>query len=509
MTINRAALLANTYQLPAPVQQAPAAQNPFVDEVGDPASGLQQIDGVTSEYFQKWAALKGFARDVQENMGIDVRFPDPSVPESDRLHRIYLKSLADLKAQGERLKTGQQMYMADRQRGAMINQDPNQMYYDEMNVGTDIVDAKLDPIVDEANTKLQGPHFGDAINEARVYHQRVKSMLEQRKNTDPKNAGYWQRQLDSLIEPVKAVREFDPTRSGYTRIQGMQIEAAGGYLKEVASAVNGTANGYKLSKTEQDEDGGAVYELNSFNKSAYGGGTISGIYHVPATGRTYAKITGKSADGKNYVSKDVDLSADDIMGFAKELAGSNPKYAAQGAYLDVYALENELYGPDNSVAANTPDLQRSDLEDYKKRRETELTGLENQKQQAAVKQIEDDINSLEYRGMFVDDDRKSYARPSGGVITVVARKSKTKDDSGKYPVVYEIENIKELIPGKDTKFYEAYKKLQKQSVLNFLLNNKVTTTTGTKNAPTSKAKDPLGGIINGDTPDALKRKELL
>ena len=149
--------LANTYLLPQgqPLAPQPQKEQPFQDEIGNPEEGLQQVDGVTSQYFDKWAQLKGFARDVWENYKIDVRYPDPSVPESNRLHRIYLKAIADLKKQGSQLKTSQSMLNASLQRGDLINVDTRKEVFTGAQPGVDVVSHVLDPIVTEANNKLQ------------------------------------------------------------------------------------------------------------------------------------------------------------------------------------------------------------------------------------------------------------------------------------------------------------------------------------------------------------------
>src|SRR5688572_29465229 len=151
----RTSALANTYLIPQMEQPKPAAPPQFQDEIGGPEEGLAQVDGSTSEYFDKWAALKGFARDAWESYNIDVRYPDPSVPESNRLHRLYLKAIADLKHQGSRLKTDQSMYAAALQRGDIIKKDPRKEHFSDFQAGTDFIPNELDQVVTQTNDKLQ------------------------------------------------------------------------------------------------------------------------------------------------------------------------------------------------------------------------------------------------------------------------------------------------------------------------------------------------------------------
>lgn len=495
MAIDRGALLAQTYQLPQAQVQKPVAENPFVDEVGEPASGLQQIDGVTSDYFQKWAALKGFARDVQENLGVDVRFPDPSIPGSDRLHRIYLKSLADLKAQGERLKTGQQQYMADRQRGAIINKDPHSQYYDQLNVGTDIVDSDLDPIVSEANKKLQGPHFGAAINEAKQFRDHVKAILKHRIDSDPQNAGYWQRQMDSLIEPVQAIREFDPNSGNSSR---GSVKSAGVFVDKVANMMAGTAKGYKLSSDVFGPNKERVYVNKDMTGITYGGAPITEWQHIPATdtkpAETFIIVGGNR----------IPLTGEDVVSVAKGLVTENPRLGAEGKFIDQYADEKGYFGDtgevdpsrlvDPLVVKNTNTLRTKELEKENAKQDanalqeldTQISQLTPSEQKTGV------INYLPFSGGYTDD-RFIGQTDDGKPVKVVAR-----DSEGKR--VYEVENIKDILGPRDNKGkvrdLSRYKKMSKEDLLGFLSRLKVhyqfkNQQGGTTSAPISpKGIDP-------------------
>lgn len=487
MATDRGLALAQTYLLPQQQQAAPVAPKPFQDEVGAAEEGLQQVDGVTSEYFDKWSALKGFARDAWENYGIDVRYPDPSIPESNNIHRIYLKAIADLKQQGNRLKTGQKMYEADRQRGSMVNNQEGK-YYDELNVGTDIVDTKLDPIVDQANNKLQQLYFKEGIDEARAYYTQIKGRLEQLRDTQPNQAGYWQRQLDALTPPTQAHKEFDPNRSNWTPAQRGQIDASGNFLKEMANIANGSADGYKLSTTEHSDDGGRVYEYPGLSGNAFGGGVIKGVYHVPSTGNTYAKVE------RNGKVEKVELSRKDIMGWAKEIAGANGKYTAAGQYLDLYAQEKGLYGTDNSVSADGG-LKRSDYNDVadvnnpKSKRAKELAQESTQEYNQRVQEVDNKLAEMKPGFFKFTDDRNSFTNKKGQAIKIAAREG---DDE---QTVYEVENVKELYPGLKPNDYARLKKMSRQMLVKWLAKEGVFDVkgkSGTVPAPSKAATAPSG-----------------
>lgn len=107
-----ASLLAQTFQLP---QTAPAdtrAVSPAEQmgpAMGAPQTGLQQVDEATRGYYQKWGELQDFATNLWTNFGIDVTKPDFRSPEAMEAHEVYRKALADLRYQGDALKTGQEM----------------------------------------------------------------------------------------------------------------------------------------------------------------------------------------------------------------------------------------------------------------------------------------------------------------------------------------------------------------------------------------------------------------
>ncbi len=487
MPTNRGSVLAQTYQLPAPVQQQPIPQKQFQDEIGQPESGLQQIDGVTSEYFDKWSSLKGFARDVWENYGIDVRYPDPSVPESNKLHRIYLKAVADLKQQGERLKTGQKMYEADRQRGAIINKPVDQQYYDELNVGTDVVDAKLDPIVSEANNKLQQLYFGNAIEEAKQYYGQIKARLEQLRDTQPQQAGYWQRQLDSLTPPTKAVREFDPNRNYVSK---GRTSAAGNFLKKIANMMAGTTKGYKISDTEFGPKGERVWVNKDFEKGVnYGGAEVVEWQFIPSTKESRMKVRRYDPTKQEYRTETVELSGQDALSVARTFVSENPRFSTSGEYLDQFADQNGYFSDEGEVNPNvllTPDSDKI----YEGMSKTEKD-IQSKQVKAKRKTLEEELDSMEPKPWYQPDDAQTYTGKDGRKIRVAARKNEEGD--GK---VYEIVNIKELYPGKPTKWYSTYKKLSKDKIRNVLINygalETLDTPPGTKPAtkPTNSNNSP-------------------
>lgn len=450
----RGSLLANTYLLPQAQQaQAVQPQQPFADEIGAPAEGLQQVDGMTGDYFDKWAQLKGFARDVWENYNIDVRYPDPSVPESNRLHRIYLKSIADLKKQGELLKTSQKMYEASLQRGDIMNVDPRQQAFATMQPMNDVLRRELDPIVTEANNKLQQLYFGNAITEAKEYYEDIKGRLEGMAEANPDQREYWLRQIEALTPPTRSVREFAPKNPSVN--QG-RVNAAGNFMKKVANLMSGTADGYKISDKEVGPNGERIWVNKDLATGVnYGGNSVVEWQYIPSTKETFLKVR----DSAGNIKK-VPVSGADAISIAKTLVSENPRFAASGEYIDQYADQAGYFSDTGEVNPNV--LTTPDAPDIYQKMEKEEAEIRSQEFKQKIKGLETELAELEPG--FFSDDRKIYKTKDGRSVKVAARSGSSGD------TVYEIENIKELVPGKKPEFYKRYKTLGRTATKNLLVN---------------------------------------
>lgn len=111
-----AGLLGKTFDIPAQ-QSAPSGIDPYVLQqmqqiqqpgpaLRKPEEGLYEVEGLTKEYYDKWAALNEFAQNMH-GQGIDITKPDPFNPQSQAAHRWYLKAVADLERHGNSLKNSQ------------------------------------------------------------------------------------------------------------------------------------------------------------------------------------------------------------------------------------------------------------------------------------------------------------------------------------------------------------------------------------------------------------------
>jgi hypothetical protein len=500
---DRSQLLAQTYALPTPAPSVqPGAQHQYVDEIGNPESGLQQVDGITSEYFDKWAALKGFAREAQETLGVDVRYPDPSVPESNRLNRIYLKALADLKKQGERLKTGQKMYEGALSRNDLINANPSSDYFDKLQPGNDVVDKELDPIVTEANNKLQQLYFGNAIDQAKQYYGEIKSTLEKRRDSIPSQAAYWQRQIDALTPPTQAVREFAPWHGWKpdkedTKRKG-KINAAGQFVKKVANMMEGTTEGYELSSTEFGPNGERVWVNKDLTEGVkYGNGAIKEWQFIPSTGQSFMVVERDGpirADGSvSKVIERVPLTGGDAVSIAKTIGSENPRFGADGETIDEYADQAGYFSEAGEV---NPDVLVNP--EYRKGQYEKMSKVEKElakkKEKAQFDKLFNELDNMK-AGAFglTGAETKEFKLPNGKVLEIF------RGNKGYY-----LENVDDLDLGPAIKAQfkqggstqpvplELIKKFIVKSGGHLELQVDEPTPTGTKPATTTAPTDSVG-----------------
>jgi hypothetical protein len=452
----RSSALANTYLLPQQPQQQAPTQPEFQDEVGPAMENLQHVDGVTSQYFDKWSALKGFARDVWENYGIDVRYPDPSVPESNRLHRIYLKSIADLKTQGNKLKTSQSGLMASQQRGDIMTADSTKTAYADMKQGTDVIHKTLDPIVDVANQKLRQQYYDEkSLGEAEAYYEDVKGRLLEKAETDPQNSGYWLRQVDALTPPTSAAKQFAPHYPRESnKKDDLKMDGNLAFLKERSNLLHGLHKSYKLSEDTFGPNGERVMVSKTTAGEKYGEGQVVEMQYLPETKETYVKV--KRKEGKDWVSELIPLTGTNEMEFAKQATSDNPRLAGAGVDLDAVAAREGLF--EDSGELNPTSLLDKDSEKIYASMNESIKADAGRSYKR--KTLDDELAALKSsseKDLFGwTDDRVVKKNKQGQDIKIV----KKKDG-------YAIENIKELLSAAD--IAKLGKTMTKQKLLNFLV----------------------------------------
>ena len=472
---NLSSILANTYQLPQqqaqrPVQQAAA---PFQDDIGDALTGLKQTDGITEDYYNKWSKLKGFAKDAWENYGVDVRYNDPSVPESARLNRIYLKAIADLKGQGNRLKNNQAEFMQDRAHGYLV-EDQNTGYYDTKKIGGEIDTQKLDPIVSEANKKLQQQFYGDSIKEALIYYEEVKDSLEKRKAANPDQANYWQRQIEQLIKPTQAEKVFQPLApprdTAADKTDARRLESAKRSMEYRANRISGLSDDYVLSETIFTPEGNRVLTAPGEKGETYGGLPVERWEFVPETGESML-VTKKD----DQVIK-TPMYIKNLVPHMQQVTSENRGFDIPGEYFVRAAEELGIFDTSGSGQTDPTPLLRKDRADvYAKQKaliDKSNGGLNRQK-------IKEQLAALE--GGLIWDDETVFKDKDGTAIKV-----RVIEDNGSK--MYDVRNAKDVIKLRKGQTLKDVKIKSPAEMLKFLVERGVRLEGTGKEIPTPAKK---------------------
>lgn len=240
----RGAAQGYTFEVPTSIQnpqQQVAPQGP-VDPVGAAMTGLQNVSGVTKDYYDKWAKVKSFAHGMWETYGIDVTKPDYSNPASIKANDLYNKALADLQYQGDTLQTSQKMLTRMQnnpnmmQTGA-IGQTPFAMQ-DQRDV---FQNTRVPDIVQEYNSKLQDKYYTDAdLGQAKGLYDKAVSYIDSRIEADPANRKTYEYWKASLTKPTKSTFIQRSSGSGSGNAQPQYIDMA----SKLANLALGTDDSY-------------------------------------------------------------------------------------------------------------------------------------------------------------------------------------------------------------------------------------------------------------------------
>lgn len=260
-----------------------------------PAEGLQytgDMVGRVQNYYQGLAALQQFAREQWIRYGVDVTNPDPTRPDSVMAAQAYQAALANLRFEGDNLKTSQEMlkeaspYMMQNKYtpGSEFTKRP----FAEI-AGTGIggeMSLEVDPMVSFVG-QYGGKDFSDRGQFNRA-QQAVQNLQQQPLSERDRVAA-------QAITP-----DYTPRAdSGKSKTSGSVFE----FLKRASAVAKGLSD-YKISKNYIDpETGQALAETKEFNDAFESidrktgrevKGMIQGVLRNPTTGAMYLKISNQS-----------------------------------------------------------------------------------------------------------------------------------------------------------------------------------------------------------------------
>lgn len=189
---------------PQGVPQTGMAQGNF-DPLLDLESGLQNVDGLTQDYYDLWAGLNSVLKE-QQSLGIDPF--DATTPEGQQLGRTIMKTVGAMKMIGDQLKTGQSIqqamipYIATGQAKLAEGEDLSQGITSVQGLQNQFVPQRVDPTVQEAN-QYYARAFEDTndMNAAnrKLSSERVRWQgIADDPNTSQANREYAQRQVQAI-----------------------------------------------------------------------------------------------------------------------------------------------------------------------------------------------------------------------------------------------------------------------------------------------------------------------
>ena len=288
--------------------QAQAEQIPFDDMVGETLDQLEQVEGMTDEYYAQWAKAKSFAKMAWQNYGIDVTSPDVDSPDQMNLHNMYLKSVANVRSMGNALKRGAQM--EDRGLVAMTGQGGENIYdrgkqewqptTSDRFINTGLTEQDK-AIINRVNTSTNTMQERDALNLER--NKYLEGLMEELKATANPNE---RKQLMERIRGVKNIKaSYDPTQNLNRAQRDRQHKDA---MNKVNPPVS-VSNYWVALKEESDE---VIDMIN--NSRLYGNAEI--VSDRDESGKVVRKLKyytynqGEKSNEPTYINLD-----DDQMGW--------------------------------------------------------------------------------------------------------------------------------------------------------------------------------------------------
>ncbi len=426
----RGALGAQTYALPQVAPTTPYKQEPYNDEI-KAMEGLQYVKGQTADYYKKVQALKSFMQDAHANLGVDVRVPDMSRPESIKLHQIYNDALSDILNQGNELKTGQGFQMMRDQRGVQYAEgvDPNAQSAATLRSGQDFYERPLEQQVSQTNDLTQQPTY-DASAEAssrKVYEDKIAE-YDRLIKANPERRSYYEYQKRGLTPPVQHLKQFAPQRySDYQRRAGAKDNAIEVQLKKLVNTQDASTPQWKGSTEPLPGGEAGFYRINTEYKGLKLGdlGTIERMRFNPNT------------QEREWVLKDgttvpVDNDPATVM---QQLIDSNPRFGVTGAELYDYIQRRGL-GNESGAVDPTPFLAPKESRDANEQRLVEEEAVNIAKQEPLKQAIKAKLKGAK-PGFFWDDKEELDIPIGAGNKIKIAATDKDK---------FTLDNFEDIFP---------------------------------------------------------------
>lgn len=427
---DRAALGAQTYTLPQVAAVPPTVQQPYDDGV-KALEGLQFVKGQTEDYYKKVAALKSFMQDAHANLGVDVRVPDMSRPESIKLHQIYNDAISDILQQGNLLKNSQALLTMRDQRGVQYAEgvDPNAQAAATLTPGEQFYERPLEQQVQQANQLFDRPTYDQAAEDAAMaqYNEKINEYKRLIKE-NPAKRSYYEYQMRGLNKPVKHIKQYNPYQYEANRGKGeAKDNAIDVQLRKIVNLIHGNTAQWNSSTEPLPGGEEGFYKINTEYRGMKLGanGEIDKLRMNPKTGE------------KEWVMKDGSIRPveNDAAVVMQQLVESNPRFNVTGAEMYDY-IHRKGMADSSGALIPEPLLAPKEEQDVQQKRIAEEEAGNIAKQVPIKFAIKDALKNTKSRWYWNDD--KELKLPAG------LGKSVTFTNNGNNN--FTIKNFDELFP---------------------------------------------------------------
>lgn len=443
MAQDRSNLLAKTFLLPQQqVNYQQPVQQPYDDGV-QALEGLQVVQGQTTDYYKKVSALKSFMQSVNKNLGIDVRVPDLSRPESIELNQIYQKALADILAQGNELKQSSGIYSMLINRGDHLTKGAYDKPAARFQHGVDYYGG-VDKAITETNDFTSTPSYDkqEYDQKREIYTQRKKE-YEKLRDENPDKKEYYDYQLRALTPPAQ--RQYRPyNESSYDQKLGQQAQTGSNWVKKITNLVEGAHDSFEPDKKQIDVDGEPYLISTEFAGTKYGNGILQFWRFKPSKNKLEMAI--QLPNGSiTYIPK----GKGDIQDLVMRLSGL-PAEA-----IDKAARDNNWY--DDYGQINKSKVLGEDYQKLIAANKEKIEGATHEVAYASMKEALSKIQPHTWKLMSPEtwnsdnDDKIQIGK------FLIAKRAAGSKVGGKKRVEggYEITNIKDVLPYKGLSVKEA------------------------------------------------------
>lgn len=409
----RAGLGAQTFLIPQAQQQvAPTQAKPFDDGVAV-LENLQYVEGQTADYYKKASELKSFMQSVQKNLGIDVRVPDLSRPESIELNQIYKNAISDLLSHGNELKTGYNMQQTNTQMGNIYSPetDPTKQAVSTMKQGQDYYSRNFEPGVVEINNKTQMPSYTEEEHKQKekIYEDSIKK-YDALSAKYPNRKAYYEYQKSGLTPPTKGeFRPFNPYNA-FGAGQKSKDNAMEVFFRKAVNFTGGKTNQWITSTKPVPGESGQFYLRN--NEYA---GMKYGDKQLPIR---YAEMNPKDKTGY-FVLEDgstVPFDAKDPVPMLQGLIDANPNFGFKGDDMMDYMHRNGIFT--GSGALNTTMFQDKSENQEAATQDQEKQRVENQAYYTLIGNKLKERSSGKTNRWFRANDMEEISIPFGGASSI-------------------------------------------------------------------------------------------